>query len=88
MTYSGQYSEKLVKKLAKLKKKEPEHYSKIQKKMEQILDNPKHKYKFLHHTMKNVQRLHLGHFVLVFRINHKFRTISFEDYAHHDNIYF
>ena len=85
--YADSYSEVLVKKLVKLKKKNPDHYSKVRKKMNSILSNPKHNYKFLHHSMKGINRVHLGHFVLVFVIDHKNKIISFEDYDHHDNIY-
>lgn len=85
--YSDDYSEEIVRKLKKLKKRNPNHYSKVRKKMDSILANPAHSYKFLSHDMKGIFRVHLGHFVLVFVINHKKKTVSFEDYDHHDNIY-
>ncbi len=85
--YADLYSEELSKKLAKIKKKDPAHYSKISKKMGAILKNPEHSYKFLHHNMKGILRVHIGHFVLVFVIDHKNKIISFEDYDHHDMIY-
>ena len=37
--------------------------------------------------MKGVLRVHLGHFVLAFIIDHKNKLVSFEDYDHHDNVY-
>jgi len=55
--------------------------------MDSILAEPAHTYKFLGHDMKGVNRIHLGHFVLVFVIDHKNKLVSFEDYDHHDNIY-
>lgn len=85
--YADSYSEEITKKLAKLRKKEPAHYSKVRKKMDAILENPEHRYKFLHHDMKGILRVHIGHFVLVFFIDHKNGVVSFEDYDHHDNIY-
>ena len=85
--YADSYSEEIVKKLAKLKKKDPAHYSKIRKKMDSILENPEHSYKFLHHDMKGILRVHIGHFVLVFVMDHNNKIVSFEDYDHHDNIY-
>ena len=85
--YKDLYSEEITRKLAKLKKKDPTHYSKVRKKMDSILKNPKHNYKFLHHNMKGILRVHIGHFVLIFIISHKNKTVSFEDYDHHDNIY-
>ena len=85
--YDDLYSEEITKKLAKLKKKDPMHYSKVRKKMFSILENPEHCYKFLHHDLKGILRVHLGHFVLIFIISHKKKSVSFEDYDHHDNIY-
>tara|TARA_Y100000034_G_C6879395_1_gene402688 strand:+ start:1512 stop:1778 length:267 start_codon:yes stop_codon:yes gene_type:complete len=85
--YKDVYSEEITKKLSKLKKKDPNHYSRVMKKIDQILDEPNHSYKFLGHDMKGINRVHVGHFVLVFVIDHKNKIISFEDYDHHDNIY-
>ena len=85
--YSDKYSDEIVSKLKKLKKKDPSHYTRVRKKMDQILLNPNHKYKYLHESMKGINRVHLGHFVLVFVIDHKKMTVSFEDYDHHDKIY-
>jgi len=85
--YKDLYSEEITKKLTKLKKKNPVQYSKVRKKMDFILENPNHSYKFLHHNMKGILRVHIGHFVLVFVIDHQKKSVSFEDYAHHDDIY-
>ena len=85
--YRGLYSEEIVKKLSKLKKKDPVEYSQVRNKMDSILAGPNHTYKFLTHSMKGISRVHLGHFVLVFIIDHQNKIISFEDYDHHDIIY-
>jgi mRNA-degrading endonuclease RelE of RelBE toxin-antitoxin system len=85
--YRDVYSEEIVKKLAKLKKKDPVEYSQVRKKMDLILTDPHHSYKFLTHDLKGLNRVHLGHFVLVFRVDHESETVSFEDYDHHDAIY-
>lgn len=85
--YQDLYSEEITKKLAKLKKKYPEQYFQARKKMDSILSEPTHSYKFLTHDMKNFNRVYLGHFVLVFKVDHKNKTVSFEDYEHHDKIY-
>ena len=85
--YHDFYSTEIAKKLAKLKKKNPAEYSQVRKKMDAILATPSHSYKFLTHDMKGINRVHLGHFVLVFRIDHQNKIISFEDYDHHDVIY-
>jgi mRNA-degrading endonuclease RelE of RelBE toxin-antitoxin system len=85
--YADSYSEEIARKLSKLKKKDPIHYSKVRKKMNSILAEPTHSYKFLTNDMKGINRVHLGHFVLVFVIDHRNKIVSFEDYDHHDNIY-
>ena len=87
LTYKDLYSEEIVKKLAKIRKKDPVEYSQIRKKMDSILENPSHGHKFLAHDMKGLNRVQLGHFVLVFIIDHINKTVSFEDYDHHDIIY-
>ena len=85
--YSDRYSENIVKKLVKVKRKDARQYQIIRKRTDWILANPEHRYKDLHFSMKGIKRVHIGHFVLTFIINHAKRTISFEDYDHHDNIY-
>jgi len=85
--YSDSYSEEILKKLKKIKKRDPVEYSQIMKKIDEILANPFHKYKFLTFDMKSFNRVHLGHFVLVFLINHENQIIYSEDYDHHDNVY-
>jgi mRNA-degrading endonuclease RelE of RelBE toxin-antitoxin system len=85
--YVDSYSEEIARKLSKLKKKDPIHYSKVRKKMDSIMAEPTHSYKFLTNDMKGINRVHLGHFVLVFVIDHKNKIVSFEDYDHHDKIY-
>jgi addiction module RelE/StbE family toxin len=87
MIYTDRYSELIAKKLKKLKNKDMPNYETVRKKMDQIISLPAHMHKDLHYTIKGMQRVHIGHFVLVFRVNHVDKTITFEDYDHHDNIY-
>ena len=85
--YVDKYSEEITRKLKKLKKKDFNHYKTIRKKMDWILENPGHRYKELRHKMQGLRRVHIGHFVLVFKIDDVNKTIYFQDYDHHDNIY-
>jgi len=85
--YTDKYSETITKKLAKLKKKNSTHYEIIRKKMGWIVANPTHRYKDLHYDMKGIKRIHIGHFVLIFKIDKTRKIILFEDYDHHDKIY-
>ncbi len=85
--YIDRYSEEITRKLVKLKKKDANHYQNVCKKIDWIISHPKHRYKDLHHSTKEIKRVHIGHFVLIFKINHINKVISFEDYDHHDKIY-
>ena len=44
-------------------------------------------YKNLKYNMKDSKRVHLGHFVLLFRYDKNNGLVSFDDLDHHDNIY-
>ena len=63
--------EKVDKKFFKISIKDPKHFSKIRKKVNQILNNPYH-FKPLKGSLKGVRRVHIGHFVLTYRITGKF----------------
>lgn len=81
-------SENLIKILKKLCKKDNKLYQVLLKKIEQIInDSDVEHYKNLKHNMKDSKRVHLGHFVLVFRYNRTNDSILFDDFDHHDNIY-
>jgi len=85
--YKDKYSELMAKKLIRLKKKNLMQYLNVRKKIDQILANPQHNYKYLHYTLQGIKRVHIGHFVLIFVVDSVNKTISFEDYDHHDKIY-
>lgn len=85
--YADNYSEEITGKLAKLKKKDSKNYKNVRKKMDWILEHPEHKYKNLHYSMKGMKRIHLGSFVLTFKVDYSNEIISFEDFDHHDKIY-
>ena len=87
MNYEDRFSEEIRKKLSKIKKKDVKHFKIVMKKIDNILQNPDNKYKFLHYNMKGINRVHIGNFVLIFRIDHSNKLIFFEDYDHHDKIY-
>lgn len=85
--YASRYSAEITEKLAKLKKKDAKHYEIVSKKIGWILANPEHRYKDLHYSLKGIKRAHIGHFVLIFRVDTANKIVSFEDYDHHDKIY-
>ncbi len=85
------YSYKLKKNVErlffKLANKDPNQLETIYKKINKIISNPYHKYKFLKKPLQNFNSLHLNPFVLVFKINHKERIVDIYYYDHHDKIY-
>lgn len=85
--YTKVYGKEITRKLAKLRKKDPAKFAQVQKKIESIIANPSYRHKFLRYGLKRLNRVHLGHFVLIFEIDHQKEIISFEDYDHHDKVY-
>lgn len=82
-------SEKLVKILQKLSKKDRVRYEATLKKIEEVMhtENPHH-YKNLSYDLKDFKRVHIdSHFVLIFKVDENKKLIRFEDLQHHDVIY-
>ena len=78
---------KLDKVFSKLRKRNLKQFQIIQKKVEEILENPQH-YKNLHAPLQHWKRVHIdGSFVLAFSVDEATNTLTLEDYAHHDDIY-
>ncbi|PIV70014.1 MAG: hypothetical protein COS08_02485 [Euryarchaeota archaeon CG01_land_8_20_14_3_00_38_12] len=85
--YSLDVKPNLDKKLKKLTKKNKKQVDIISKKMNEVVKNPHH-YKNLRAPLQNWKRVHVDkHFVLTFSVDEKTKTVIFEDYEHHDNIY-
>lgn len=76
--------EKLNKILKKQKRKNPQIVAEIQKQIEKILRFPEFG-KPLRYDMKNERRVHIGSFVLVYKISGD--EIHFLDFEHHDKVY-
>ena len=72
--------------LKKFYKKNNATYEATMKKIEEIVNNPQH-YKPLRCDMKHIRRAHIGHFVLVFKIDENGKRVKFLGLDHHDNIY-
>jgi YafQ family addiction module toxin component len=76
----------LDKKLEKLSKKNKKQYDMIVKKTEEIMLNPQH-YKNLRAPMQFLKEVHIdSHFVLTFSVDDKAKTVTLEDFGHHDKI--
>ncbi len=88
MPYSFEYSEKFKKILKKLSKKNKQLYEQVIKKIEEIINSYNiDSYKNLRYTLRDFKRVHIGHFILVFRFDKINNLILFEDFDHHDKIY-
>ena len=72
--------------LSKLPKKDKVQLGKVLKKIDEIVHSSiiDH-YKNLRKPLQDYKRVHIGHFVLLFRL--KQNTIIFRYYDHHDKIY-
>jgi len=71
----------------KLAKKNPKQLEIINKKINEIRENPQH-YKNLKKPMQHLKRVHVdSNFVLLFSVDEASKSIIIEDYDHHDKIY-
>jgi len=87
MTYFVKTTEKVDKIFAKISKKDQKQIKIIRKKIFEIVENPSH-YKNLRSPMQHLRRVHIdSHFVLVFSVDDAGKTVTLEDYAHHDEVY-
>ncbi|MBN2051899.1 type II toxin-antitoxin system mRNA interferase toxin, RelE/StbE family [Candidatus Woesearchaeota archaeon] len=87
MAYSLNISDELDKKFSKLAKKDKKQLAIINKKIEQIQENPYH-FKPLRGDMKGSRRVHIDKsFVLTYEVDEENMIVRLLDYDHHDNIY-
>ncbi len=83
-----QISENLEQILVKILKKDRVLYEQIKKKIDEIINSEDiEHYKNLRYNLKESKRVHIGHFVLVFRFDKTRDIIFFDDFDHHDKIY-
>jgi YafQ family addiction module toxin component len=79
--------ESLDKKFKKLQKKDKETLRLIDRKVQDILEDP-YRFKPLRKPLQNKRRVHVsGSFVLIYEINEKEKIVTLFDFDHHDNIY-
>lgn len=81
------FREKLLKQLAKIRKKDPILYKAVLKKGSEICANPMH-YKNLNAPFSKYRRVHINaNFVLCFYIEEEAQRVVFAKLAHHDEAY-
>jgi YafQ family addiction module toxin component len=85
--YKLAIKEKLDKKFKKLQKKDKEMLRLIERKVQDILEDP-HRFKALRKPLQNKRRVHIGgSFVLIYEVNEKEKMVTLFDFDHHDNVY-
>ena len=87
--YNWERSDKLIKILKKLFKKDKNRYEATLNKINEVVNSEDvNHYKNLSHDIKQFKRVHIdSHFVLVFKVDDRNKMIRFEDLQHHDTIY-
>jgi len=87
MEYVLDISDEADKKFKKLKTKNKKQLKIIDKKVQQILENPHH-FKPLRGDMHGARRVHINKsFILIYEIHEGDRVVRILDYDHHDKIY-
>ncbi len=88
MPYNYRISKNLGRILEKLFKKDKSIYEQVFKKINEIINSSDiEHYKNLRYNLSDKKRVHIGHFVLIFKFNKTENLIEFDDFDHHDNIY-
>ena len=87
--HNFQVSENLKEIISKLSRKDKALHEQLIKKIDEIVNSYDiEHYKNLRYNMKDSKRVQVGHFVLVFQFNKATDTINFDDFDHHDKIYY
>jgi len=85
--YKLAVKESLDKKFKKLQKRDKEIFRLIDRKVQDILEDP-YRFKPLRKPLQNKRRVHIGgSYVLVYEVNEKEKIVILLDFDHHDNIY-
>lgn len=85
-TWRAKFSTEFKRKQKKLKKRHPELHKRLKEKMVEIVEKPLLG-KPLRYVLKRKRRVHLGSFVLIYKIDKNNRLVIFIDFDHHDNVY-
>ncbi len=85
--YFLKIKEVLDRKLSKLQKRNKKIMEIMNKKVIEIRINPHH-YKNLKAPLQHLKRVHIAnHFVLTFSVDEETKTVTLEDFDHHDTVY-
>lgn len=85
--YKLAVKESLDKKFKKLQKKDKGMLRLIDRKVQDILEDP-YRFKPLRKPLQNMRRVHVGgSFILIYEINKEEKIVTLLDFDHHDNVY-
>lgn len=84
--YDIEIGDKLQRKLKKLQNKDTQYYNAIISKTVQIAEVPQFG-KPLRGVLKGKRRVHVGPFVLIYKINENERVVTLIELEHHDDAY-
>ncbi|HPW73502.1 MAG: type II toxin-antitoxin system RelE/ParE family toxin [Methanothrix sp.] len=84
--YDIEIGDKLQRKLKKLQNKDTQYYNAIISKTVQIAEVPQLG-KPLRGVLKGKRRVHVGPFVLIYKINENERVVTLIELEHHDDAY-
>ena len=86
MSYSVVADPKVVAIFRKMWQKDSARFSQIERKLLELAENPEIG-KPLKQPLKGFWRLHIGHYILMYKIDWKNQKILLVDYSHHDEAY-
>lgn len=86
MTYQVIAEPQVQKRIKKIFKKDRNTYENLKKKLVKLGQNPEIG-KPLRNVLKNKMRLHIGSYVLIYKIDKEKKIIKLLEFDHHDNVY-
>jgi len=86
MTYIIRLEHQLEQNLVKLGKKDRKTYTRVINRIIELSQNP-YAGKPLRSVLKGKWRVHIGPFVLIYRIDEGHKALTFLEFEHHDNAY-
>jgi YafQ family addiction module toxin component len=85
-SYDIEIGEKLQRKINKLENKDRQYHNTIINKIIQIAEAPQLG-KPLRGVLKGKRRVHIGPFVLIYKVNENEHVVTFIELEHHDDAY-
>lgn len=70
----------------KMRAKDAARFEQVVKKLQEIGENPEIG-KPLHRPMQGRWRVHIGHYVLIYKFDKKKGLVTLVDFSHHDDVY-